>query len=156
MSTITQATIQQFLSARRIAVVGVSRNSRDYSRALFRALCERGYEVIPVHPVADQVEGIACFRSVKDIEPAPDRVMILLPEHLTEQAVIDCGEAGVKHVWLHRRVGTGVADTRAVFRAEEHGIQLITGLCLFMFLPRTGLIHRCHGFALKCMGAYPA
>jgi len=39
-----------FLAQRRIALVGVSRDPRDLSRALFRELRGRGYDVVPVHP----------------------------------------------------------------------------------------------------------
>jgi predicted CoA-binding protein len=35
--------IDSFLSCRRIAIVGVSRNPKDFSRAVFRAFVERGY-----------------------------------------------------------------------------------------------------------------
>jgi len=34
--------VQEFLAQRRIAMVGVSRNARDCSRALFREVCKRG------------------------------------------------------------------------------------------------------------------
>ena len=33
--------IRDFLSLRRIAFVGLSRNPKDFSRMLFRAMCER-------------------------------------------------------------------------------------------------------------------
>ena len=49
----------------------------------------------------------------------------------------------------------GVSDTRAIFRAEEHGIQLITGFCMFMFLPRTAFVHKLHGGVMRIVGAYP-
>ena len=39
--------IDSFLSCRRIAVVGVSRDPKDFSRAVFRAFVERGYDAVP-------------------------------------------------------------------------------------------------------------
>ena len=42
--------IDSFLSCRRIAVVGVSRDPKDFSRAVFRAFVERGYDAVPVNP----------------------------------------------------------------------------------------------------------
>lgn len=155
MSKVTRASIQAFLSAQRIAVIGVSRNPKEYSRALFRTLREHGYEAIPVHPSAETLDGQRCFRSVKEIQPAPERAVILLPEAQTEKVVLECHEAGVRHLWLHRRIGTGVVDTRAIACAEERGLELITGLCLFMFLPRSGVIHRLHGGIMRFLGNYP-
>ena len=39
-----------FLGARRIAVVGVSRNEKDFSRYVLRELARRGHDVVPVNP----------------------------------------------------------------------------------------------------------
>ena len=153
---VTQASIQAFLDARRIAVVGVSRDPASYSRRLFTALRGNGYEAIPVHPSAERIDGVPCIRSVKDIQPPPDRAILLLPEDQTARTVIACGEAGIRKIWLHRRIGMPLSDAQAVFHAERLGIELITGACLFMFLPRTGAIHRLHKTFLGWMGVLPA
>ena len=38
--------IRDFLSLKRIAVVGVSRNPKDFTRSLFREFVRRGYDVV--------------------------------------------------------------------------------------------------------------
>ena len=43
-------TIEDFLSQKRIAMIGVSRNPKDFSAALFEGLRKRGYEMVPVNP----------------------------------------------------------------------------------------------------------
>jgi acyl-CoA synthetase (NDP forming) len=108
-----------------------------------------------VNPNAGEIAGRAAYKSVTEVRPVPERALILLPEDKTEQAVIDCADAGIEKVWLHRHVAGGVSDTRAIFRAEERGIQLITGFCMFMFLPRTAFIHKLHGGVMRVVGAYP-
>jgi predicted CoA-binding protein len=45
----TRAAIDDFLGCRRLAVVGVSRDDEDFSRAVFRAFTGRGYEAVPVN-----------------------------------------------------------------------------------------------------------
>ncbi len=152
---VTKAAINNFLAAKRIAVIGPSRSRIKYSRMLFRELLEHGYDVIPVNPNAEEIEGIRCYKKIGDITPAPERAVIILPEELTEQAVLDCADAGIKDVWLHRHVAGGVSDTRAISRAEEKGVNLITGYCMFMFLPKAPLFHRFHGGLLKIIGKYP-
>ena len=42
--------ICNFLGHKRLAVIGVSRNSKDFSRVLFHEFLKRGYDAIPVHP----------------------------------------------------------------------------------------------------------
>jgi predicted CoA-binding protein len=48
--------IDSFLSCRRIAVLGVSRNPRDFSRSVLRAFVERGYDAVPVNPNGGEAE----------------------------------------------------------------------------------------------------
>jgi predicted CoA-binding protein len=155
MAKVTRAAIDSFLAAKRIAVIGASRNAKEYSRSLFQELLKHGYEAIPVNPYVEELDGKKCFKNVKDISPAPERALIVLPEEKTEQAVLDCADAGVTNVWLHRHVAGGVSDTRAIFRAEERGLNLITGFCMFMFLPKSSFIHRLHGGVMKLVGIYP-
>ena len=152
MAKITREGIGQFLSAKRIAVIGVSRKPNEYSRLLFRELIKHEYDAIPVNSAAEELDGRVCFRSVKDITPTPERAVIVLPEDKTEQTVLDCAEAGIRDVWLHP---LGSRGTRAILQAEQKGLNLITGLCLFMFLPKAAFIHKLHGGVLKLMGAYP-
>ena len=52
----TIADISDFLNLRRIALIGVSRDPKDFSRVLFRELCERGYDMVLVNPSADKLE----------------------------------------------------------------------------------------------------
>ena len=155
MAKVTRQAINDFLAAKRIAVVGASRDTKQYSRSLFQELLKHGYDAIPVNPNVDELGGRKCFKSIKDIAPAPERALILLPEDKTEQAVLDCADAGVKDVWLHRHVAGGVSDTRAIFRAEERGLNLITGYCMFMFLPHSPFFHKLHGGFMKLVGIYP-
>ncbi len=155
MAKVTRAAIADFLSAKTIAVIGASRDEKTYAAGLFRELLKHGYDAIPVNPHASEIAGRPAYKNVADIQPAPERALILLPEDKTEQAVLDCAGAGIKQVWLHRHLAGGVSDTRAIYRAEEHGIQLITGFCMFMFLPRAAFFHKLHGGVLRIMGAYP-
>ena len=61
--------VRDFLSQKRLAFVGVSRQPKDYSRALFREFGARGYDAVPVNPAIAEIEGCRCFARVQDIEP---------------------------------------------------------------------------------------
>ena len=152
----TRAEIEEFLSCRKIAVVGVSRNRHDFSRHLLRELVKSGYHVAPVNPAAKEIDGHRCFARVQEIVPAVEGALLLTPPRLTEAAVRDCAEAGVRRVWMHRGVGGGAASAAAVEFCRENGIALVQGFCPLMFLPQTGFIHRMHGYVLKLTGGYPA
>jgi hypothetical protein len=51
----------EFLANKRVAVTGVSRQSKDDgSNVVYQRLRQRGYEVFAVNPNADRVEGNPC------------------------------------------------------------------------------------------------
>jgi len=57
-----------FLANRRIAVTRVSRKPKGHgSNIVYQRLRERGYEVFPVNPNADSVEGVRCYHSLRAI-----------------------------------------------------------------------------------------
>lgn len=155
MAKVTLNRIQDFLKGKRIAMIGLSRDPKSYSRQLYKELVGLGYDVVPVNPNAKDIDGVPVLASLAQATAPFDRAIILLPESQTEQAVIDCADHGIKDIWLHRHVAGGVSDTRAIYRAEERGLNLITGFCMFMFLPKTGGIHRFHGLIMKLLGIYP-
>jgi predicted CoA-binding protein len=145
----------EFLAQRRIALVGVSRDPKDLSRALFRELRQRGYDVVPVHPELAAVDGVPCVRRLQDASPGVDGALVMTPPAETERVVRDCVEAGVARVWMHRGAGPGAVSAPAVAYCRERGMAVVDGACPFMFLPGAGFGHRAHGFVLRCFGRHP-
>lgn len=148
-------TIEDFLAQKRIAMIGASRDPRDFSAALFEELRKGGYEVVPVNPKAPAVMGERCFPRIQDVQPPLDTVLLMTPAEVTDAVVKDCAEAGIRRIWMYRASGKGAVSPAAVAFCQEHGIQVIPGQCPFMFLPRAGGIHRFHGLIRKITGSYP-
>src|SRR5579883_3317197 len=99
--------IREFLAQPRLAVVGVSHNAKDFSRSLFRELRSRGYDAVPVNPAVPEVDGVACFARVQDIQPAVENALLMTSPAVSNIIVQDCAAAGVKRVWLYRARGKG-------------------------------------------------
>jgi predicted CoA-binding protein len=150
------ADIHDFLGRKRIAVVGVSRNAKDFTRLLFREFRLRGYDALPVNPAVSEVDGVSCYRSVAEIAPGAEAALLLTKPEVTESVIEDCLRAGIKSVWFYRATGKGAVSPRASALCREHGIRVVEGECPFMFLPKTGLIHRIHGSCRKLFGRYPS
>ena len=72
MGTMREAATE-FLSNRRIAVTGVSRDPKGHgANFVYQRLRERGYQVFAVNPNADEVEGDPCYHDLKTIEGGVD------------------------------------------------------------------------------------
>jgi predicted CoA-binding protein len=152
----TRADIFAFLAHHRIAVVGVSRDLKHFSRYMFDELCTRGYDAVPVNPQAQEVAGHPCFARVSLIKPPVQAALLMTPPVETEKVVRDCKNAGIREVWIHQGAGQGSVSRAAAEFCREHGLNVIEGQCPFMFLPHTQFVHRAHGFLLRLTGRYPA
>lgn len=153
MTTLTQ--INNFLGRKRLAVVGVSRNPKDFTRSLFQELRRREYDVVPVNPDAAEVDGLRCYAHVQEIQPPVEGALLMTSPAVTDQVVRECQAAGIRDVWMYRAAGAGAVSPGAVAFCEAHNMSLVAGECPFMFLPETSWFHRFHGFCRKVTGKYP-
>src|SRR5512136_324653 len=93
-----EAPVQEFLASRRVALVGFSRDPKDFSRMLDAQLRSRGYEVVPVHPEGGERDGRTCFPRVSSVEPPVDAALLLVPPAQAEGVARDCLDAGVRRI----------------------------------------------------------
>jgi predicted CoA-binding protein len=146
MQTIKEAATE-FLSHKRIAVTGVSRDpSAHGSNVVYKRLRDRGYEVFAVNPNADQVEGDRSFHSLAEIPRGIDGVVIGTSPQYAEQTMRECDALGIKRVWMHRAFGIGSVSDAATHYGREHGITVIDGGCPCMFDPTADTGHKAMRF----------
>jgi predicted CoA-binding protein len=148
-------TIEEFLAQKRIAMIGISRNPKDFSASLFGELERRGYDIVPVNPKASEVMGRPCFARVQDIQPPVDGAFFMTTPAVTDAVISDCAAAGIRRVWMYRGGGKGAVSEKAITFCRKHGIQVVPGQCPFMFLAGSGGVHGFHGFLRKIFGKYP-
>jgi len=147
--------VEDFLALHRIAIVGVSRDPKDFSRLLFREMCDRGYEMVPINPAADEIDGRECFHSLQAVKEPIEGVLVMTPFSATRQIVEDCAAAGIRNVWIYRAGGQGAVSPDATAFCKQNGIRVVDGHCPFMFFRGTKFVHRAHGFLLKITRRYP-
>jgi predicted CoA-binding protein len=137
-----------FLDHRRVALVGVERSEKGFSRAVLRALVRHGCDVVPVNPALAGVEaeGRRCYARVQDIEPPVQGAVLMTPPARAAEVVRDCLAAGVRDVWFHRGAGPGSATLEAVAICRAAGIEPVTDLCPFMAIPGSGWFHGLHRY----------
>ena len=150
-----RAAAGEFLAQRRIAVAGVSRDGRQAANAIYRRLRDTGYEVVPVNPNAEEVEGDACYPSVTALSPPPDGVLIATTPAAAVRVARECVAAGVPRVWMHRSFGAGSVSDAATAVCRDAGIAVLDGGCPMMFLEPVDPAHRCFRWILGALGKLP-
>jgi predicted CoA-binding protein len=148
--------IDGFLALRRIAMPGISRDPKHFSRMLFADLRNRGYDVVPVNPSAREIDGLPCAPSVREITPPVQGALVMTPAGQTRSVLEDCEAAGIRDVWLYQAFGPGAVSEAALDFAGEHHMRVIAGECPFMFLSETEWYHRAHRAWRGLTGRLPA
>lgn len=155
MSTIKQAATD-FLSCRRIAVTGVSREPKAHGgNIVYTRLRQRGYEVFAVNPNTDTVEGDRAYPDLGSIPGGVQAVVIATrPEH-AEATVREAADLGMTRVWMHRAMGEGSVSPAATSLGRELGLVVIDGGCPLMFGPTADAGHQLMCALLKLTGKVP-
>lgn len=147
----------EFLSKRRIAVVGVSRDEDGGhgGNPVYRRFRERGYDVYAVNPNAEKVEGDACFPSLRAIPDGVEAVVIATRPQVADDVMRECIALGIEHVWMHRGPGPGSVSKTATEAGREAGITVIDGGCPLMYGPTADGGHKVMRTMLSLVGRVP-
>ena len=145
-----------FLAHRRVAVTGVSRTAAGHgSNAVYQRLKERGYDVYPVNPHAEEIGGDRCYPDLHAIPGGVEAVVIATrPDH-AKATMVECDDLGIKEVWMPRSFGPGSVSDEATRYGREHGITVIDGGCPLMFEPATDPGHKVIKWVCRMNGRLP-
>ncbi|MHA1579792.1 MAG: acetate--CoA ligase family protein [Candidatus Freyarchaeota archaeon] len=114
-----------------VAIVGASNNVSKLGSIVLNFMIERGFpknRVFPVNPSEEEVMGLKCYPTVKDIPGKVDLVYILTPARTVEKIVEDCTSKGVKAAIIgssgFAEVGKVDKQNRLVSIARGGGLRL--------------------------------
>ncbi len=117
-------TIQAAVQASEWAVVGVSEAQHKFGRQIFEHLRAHGYRVQAVNPrlAPALADGTPVRASLRELDPVPTVVNVVVPPSEAEGILQQCRELGVAIVWFQ----PGAEDPVAIARARAAG-QVVVG-----------------------------
>jgi len=145
--------IQAFLEQKKIAIAGASSNRDNFGRMIMKELVSKGYEVYPVNPLYEEVEGVRTVPTVRELPPDVQNLIMAVPPRLTEEIVGQCPGSPIKRVWMHQ--GMGSSESEAAKEAcRNQNIGVVYGFCPMMFYG-SGM-HHFHLWIRKRFGKVPS
>jgi predicted CoA-binding protein len=148
MTTLNQ--INEFLDSQPIALVGVSRNPKKFGYSAFKELKEKGMNIIPVNPEADEIMGEKSYRNVKVLPSDVKGIIIFTKKEKTASVVKEAKEKGIKQIWIQQ-----MADSKeALDELKGSDINYITGECILMYY-KPHSMHKFHRGIKKFFGRFP-
>ena len=113
-----------FASSRRIAVVGLSPDPSKASYGVAQYLSQY-YEVVPVNPNYEDIEGVPCYPSVASIPGPVDLIDVFQRSERVPDFVDDALAAGSPYFWMQ----LGIRNAAARAALEAKGVQVVDDLC---------------------------
>jgi predicted CoA-binding protein len=104
-----------------VAIIGASTDRAKYGNKAVRAFQQQGYEVYPVNPKATEIEGLAAFKSIRDVPARPQLVSVYLPPTVLLKILPDIAARGCDELWLN----PGAESDEVLAEAERLGLKVI-------------------------------
>ena len=146
----SKTAIDVFLAQEILALAGVSRSGKKFGNTVLKDLSGKGYEILPVHPHAEEIAGVRCYPSLAELPAEPGGLVLVVPPPQTEHLVQEARKAGIGRVWMQ----PGAESDVAIRYCEEQGIDVVHGECIMMFAQPKGT-HKAHRWLRGALGRLP-
>ena len=117
----TDDEIKNFLSLKKVAVIGMSRSKSKAAHFVPKYLLENGFDIIPINPNSDEILTKKCYKEITEVEGDIDIVDVFRPSEDVLPFVRDAIKKNPKVIWLQE----GIHNEEAENLAREHGIDVV-------------------------------
>ena len=123
----TDEEIRKIYNFRNIAVVGMSRDPAKPAHLVPKYMMERGFNIIPVNPIASEILGRRTYSYVSDIKSQIDIVDVFRPSKDVYPVVEDSiKKPGISVIWLQE----GIHNVEAEKIALDNKIDVVFNRCI--------------------------
>jgi acetyl coenzyme A synthetase (ADP forming)-like protein len=113
--------LDAFFSPHTVAVFGASRERRKIGSEILNNLITTGFagQIVPVHPAADQLQGLRVYRALDDYPGAIDLAVVAVPAERVDAVVDECLAKGVAAICI---ISAGFGECSEAGRRREQAI----------------------------------
>jgi len=123
----TDEEIRKIHNFRNIAVVGMSKNPGKAAHYVPKYMIEKGYNVIPVNPMASEILSKRTYSCVSDIQSQVDIIDVFRPSEDVYPVIEDSiKKPGIRVIWLQE----GIHNTEAEKIALDNKIDIVFNRCI--------------------------
>lgn len=140
--------IKDFITGKRVAVVGVSRHNQKFGNTIYTELKGRGYQVYAVNPTIQEYQGEPCYPNLAALKEKVDGAVICIKPKYVAPVLREAAAIGLQNVWLQ----WGANTPETVKLGRELGLNLVSGKCILMYAEPVRSFHNVHRFFAKLFG----
>ena len=83
-----------------IALIGASNDRNKYGNKIYRDLRNKGYNVTPINPKEEKIEGDRAYTSIEEMKELPDIANFVVPPPVAIKIAQNITNLGIKHLWF--------------------------------------------------------
>ena len=83
-----------------IALIGASNDRNKYGNKIYRDLRNKGYNVTPINPKEEKIEGDRAYTSIEEMKELPDIANFVVPPSVAMKIAQNITNLGIKHLWF--------------------------------------------------------
>lgn len=122
----TDEQIRKFYLLKNIVVVGMSKNPEKAAYYVPKYLADKGYDIIPVNPTAEEILGRKCYHDISEVKESIDIVDVFRPSDQVMPVVEEAIRKKPKVIWLQE----GIHNQEAEELARNAGIEVVFNRCM--------------------------
>jgi len=122
----SDAEIKNFLTFKKVAVIGMSRTESKAAHFVPKYLSENGFDIIPINPNSNEILNKKCYKEITEVDGEIDIVDVFRPSEDVLPFVKEAIKKNPKVIWLQE----GIHNEKAENLAREHGIDVVFNRCM--------------------------
>jgi len=104
-----------------VAIIGASTDRSKFGNKAVRAFQRQGYTVYPVNPKETEIEGIAAYKSIRDVPGRLQMISVYVPPPVLQKLLPDIAAKGCEELWLN----PGTESDEVLAEAERLGLNVV-------------------------------
>lgn len=117
---------ETMLEMKKWVVVGAHQNTEKYGNMIYKKLKLRGYEVYPVNPFFDEIEGDQCYKNLTSLPIKPEVIDMVVGPDKAKSVIEEAAMLGIEYIWFQ----PGTYDDQVLELAKKLGLQTVKACVL--------------------------
>lgn len=117
--------VDEALSRKVWAVIGATQNKEKFGYKVYKALKDHGYEIYPVNPFYDEIDGEKCYKNLSSLPKVPDVVNVIVSPDKSEGFIREASALGCEFIWFQ----PGAEGDALIKLCQALGLKTISNVC---------------------------
>jgi len=114
------------------AVIGASHHKKNFGYKIYKTLKRFGYDVYPVNPGCETIDGDKVYPSIGALPIVPECVDMVVKPEIGIRLLDSIKEVGISHIWFQ----PGTMDEAIIKKMKELELEAVTEGCVMAELYR--------------------